>query len=386
MRFLKKLSLLALTLVLLLTSCFGLISCKDNDGDTPPPTPTEIKNVIIIIGDGMGANHITAGEYAFNKTFCFREWETIDVNTNSVTALGEPTVTTDSAASATALATGTLTINGYVGKNPDQEDLPTILDIAKQKGKKTGIVTTDYLDGATPGGFSGHAVSRTDGATITLSQMQSNIDLLVGHYREDYIPYYGLIADNGYTVLDDFSQFASNKNANKLYGLINLEGNGGNVKLKEATDFALNYLDNDNGFTLMIEQAHVDKFSHSNDFEGAVNMVNSLNDTVETVLSWIGDRKDTLVLITADHETGGLYIDADEDLYQNQYTSTSNTKFSYAWTSTNHTASFVKLFCYSPILEDLTTLPTYNDLEDCIKNVDVFTLSKKYVENKLYAE
>jgi alkaline phosphatase len=115
-------------------------------------------------------------------------------------------------------------------------------------------------------------------------------------------------------------------------------------------------------------------------------MVDSLNDTVDTILSWVGDRKDTLILVTADHETGGLYIDANEDLYQDKYTSVSNKTFSYAWTSTNHTPSFVKLYCYSPILEDLTTLDTYNVLENCIKNIDVFNLSKKYVENKLYAE
>jgi alkaline phosphatase len=380
MKFFKKLFLFTLSTIILITSLVSFVSCKAADN------PTEIKNVIIVIGDGMGANHITAGEYAFNKDYAFTNWQSIDVNTNSISALGEPIITTDSAASGTALATGTLTLNGYVGKDINQQDLTTILDIAKQQGKKTGVITTDYLDGATPGGFSAHSVSRTDGATITLTQIQSNVDLLVGHYREDYIPYQGLIADYGYTYLDSFSQFTYNKNASKIYGLIDLEGNGGSVKLKDLTSFALDYLDNENGFTLMVEQAHVDKFSHSNDFNGAVKMVNSLNDTVDTILSWMGDRKDTLILVTADHETGGLYIDANEDLYQDKYTSVSNKTFSYAWTSTNHTPSFVKLYCYSPILEDLTTLDTYNVLENCIKNIDVFNLSKKYVENKLYAE
>lgn len=379
MKIFKRLFVFILSTIILTTSLISFVSCKTADGG-----PTEIKNVIIIIGDGMGANHITAGEYAFNKDYAFTNWQSIDVNTNSISALGEPIITTDSAASATALATGTLTLNGYVGKDINQQDLTTILDIAKQQGKKTGVITTDYLDGATPGGFSAHSVSRTDGATITLTQIQSNVDLLVGHYREDYIPYQGLIADNGYTYLDSFSQFTYNKNASKIYGLIDLEGNGGDVKLKDAASFALNYLDNDNGFTLMIEQAHVDKYSHSNNINGAVKMVNSLNDTVETVLSWVGDRKDTLIIVTADHETGGLYISPDVSVFGNVYTDGVGS-FSYNWTSVNHTSSYVKLYCYSPIEEDLTLLPTYTNLENCIKNTDVFTLAKKYVSNKLYA-
>ena len=107
-----------------------------------PDEPEEIKNLIIVIGDGMGPIHITSGEMADGKDYSFTSWESSRCNTDSVNASGTQ-VLTDSAASATALATGTLTINGYVGKDPEKKDLTTIMDIAKEMGKSVGVVTTD---------------------------------------------------------------------------------------------------------------------------------------------------------------------------------------------------------------------------------------------------
>ena len=119
-----------------------------------------VKNVILIIGDGMGVEHISAAQMCTGEAFCFRDWQYASVNTDSVNEDGQGSVLTDSAAAATAMATGSLTVNGYVGKDSRGVDLSTVLDEARRLGKATGIVTTDALYGATPAAFSAHSFTR----------------------------------------------------------------------------------------------------------------------------------------------------------------------------------------------------------------------------------
>ena len=94
----------------------------------------------------------------------------------------------------------------------------------------------------------------------------------------------------------------------------------------------------------MIEQAHIDKYSHNNDFDGMTKAVLSLNDTVNTVMSWVGDRTDTAVIITADHETGGLSVSTTDQL-ENTYTA-NDTVVYYNWTTTGHTNTYIRMFVY----------------------------------------
>ena len=146
-----KKSLFSKIIALALAFVVGLftIGCAE----TPPPENTygEIKNIILIIGDGMGVEHISAGEIYEGKEYDFTNWKYVSSNTNSTDSLGKMfNITTDSAAGGTALATGSLTVNYKVGKDRKGNDLYTILDYAAAQGKKTGIVTTDYITGATP--------------------------------------------------------------------------------------------------------------------------------------------------------------------------------------------------------------------------------------------
>lgn len=107
-------------------------------------------------------------------------------------------------------------------------------------------------------------------------------------------------------------------------------GNGGTVSLKDASKFAIDFLAKDeDGFVLMIEQAHVDKYSHKNDFGNMVKAMKALNDTIAMILDWIGDRNDTAIIVTADHETGGLSVSKQNNL-PNRYDCASGTVY-YAW-------------------------------------------------------
>lgn len=382
-----------LSLLLALCLLFALVSCAKTPVDTPDTpadttdafytlgefgTPTgPIKNVIFIIGDGMGKDHINAGALDRGERYGFESWQTVDVNTSSIDDETGELGVTDSAASATALATGILTHNGYLGKNTSGEDLPTIMDVARACGKATGIVTTDYLYGATPSGFSAHSDSRTDNKTITETQLRSGVNLLAGLDSVIYSQslYKNLIADSPYyraSTLTD-PEIMSKEQVMLTLNIENEEADS--VTLSDATATALDYLEQDeDGFFLMIEQAYIDKCSHDNDTAGMIARMHSLAKTVETVMEWIGDRNDTVVLISADHETGGFMTSETEDLGRT-YNGAAGS-FYYAWSSDDHTSAHVALYVYG-------TQESYEEYEtftgETIKNTDIFTLTKRLV-------
>ena len=352
----------------------------------PPATPVvsnEIKNIILIIGDGMGLSHITAGQMMYQKTYGFTNWQFTTSNTDSVNSAGEISATTDSAAGGTALATGTLTKNYYVGKDHQGNDLQTILDLAKAKGKRTGIVTTDVLYGATPAAFSAHSLDREKTDEIIASQITSGVDFLCGHRNEKCSDQKTTIEANGYTYCRSLSKIDEAMNAEKIYSLLDLGGDydkamNATVALKDAALHALTFLDRDeDGFALMIEQAHIDKASHQKHIQATTWAVNSLNDTVEAIMEWLGDRTDTAIVITADHETGGLSV-SKEAYYTNSIQALVanaegvNPLMYYHYSTTAHTSTKVGVFVYG-IQADFAKYSYYSSAKT-IKNINVYDL------------
>ena len=353
------------------------LGSDETSGEQSDRTP--IKNLILIIGDGMGPEHIAAGQLGSGTTYDFTKWQNANVNTDSVSKSGFAGVLTDSAAGATALATGTLTYNGYLGMDHKQRSLETILDFAKANGKATGVITTDYLYGATPAGFSAHANSRSNYALITQTQANSGVDFLCGQRNDDhYLPYQSLLTASGYyfsNTISDLQKMPSG--LDKLYLTLNVENSAkDSLPLAVVASMAISFLEDDeDGFVLIIEQAHIDKNAHNNNIDGVVSSVNSLAATVDLVMEWVGDRKDTAVLITADHETGGLTVSS-EAVFADQYTSSGS--FFYAFSSTEHTDQQVKLFVYgiTPVFSNYT----YYGSDYLIKNTDVFRIMKHLLD------
>lgn len=346
-----------------------------------PEEPEEIKNLILIIGDGMGLDHIVAGELAYDKDYAFTEWDFVTVNTDSVNGNGYGSILTDSAASGTALATGNLTVNGYIGKNHKGVDVETILDYAKSLGKATGVLSTDTLLGATPAAFSAHSLNRNNAAEIANSQILSGVDLLGGAKDGVCTSLVSKITAQGYYYVDAFNDVDRAIRKEKSYWQFDMSGTNAQDQLEDATYYALKMLSrNSEGFVLILEQAYIDKYSHSNDFANTVHSVNSLNNTVETILEWMGDRTDTAVLITADHETGGLSVSANSKAYDKTYTSKEGKTISYNWSSVNHTKSKVGLFTYGITTPDYSKFSYYGS-PFTIKNIDVFNLMKDILDN-----
>lgn len=302
------------------------------------------KNVILLIGDGMGFNHIASARAYLGVEELFMESAAVvsgEATTYSRTIIGP----TDSAAAATALATGQKTDNGmiaqYLGK-----DLKSNTEYAMEKGMATGVIASEGVKGATPAGFSAHVFNRNSTDEITRDQMESGIDLFLGGAKDFYDDYAGDISASGYDYVTAAS--ALDATADRIWGAfpdISTDGTGTDETptLAALSVFAMQYLaaKSENGFFLMIEESHIDKRSHSNDMAGMLEHLIAYDNTVKAVVELARQMGDTLVIATADHETGGL-----------QYNGESAAELSDAmFTKGSHSTANVPFFVYGNIGE-----------------------------------
>lgn len=261
-------------------------------------------NYIVLIGDGMGFNHTKLFENApvdLNISEGFSDKEDIfygylfpaqgSAHTNSLTG------TTDSAAAGTALATGYKTYNRYIGMNGNGDPVKSLTELANELGKATAVLSTDSRSGATPSTFSAHAADRGDTNIIMESQ--------------------GVIEKAGTIISCDYNVFEKRKVEKQIEGTV-LETL---AKLEQDED----------GFFMMYEEAHIDKYSSANNLNQAFMAVARFNQVIGIIMEYAYYNPDTFVLITADHETGDLQPTADGRMQYN---------------SEDHTHSDVPVFAY----------------------------------------
>lgn len=373
-----------ISLVLTMSLGGAGVACStplDSGSSQTPQTPAHyqepalanIKNVILMIGDGMGPNHVKAGEIYKGSQMAIHS---MPFSTYSLTRSANKEVT-DSAAGATALATGVRTNNGYVGVDTEQKMLTTIMDIALEEGKRTGVVTTDVMSGGTPMAFAGHCEDRHNDSDLLSSAVKSGINLFVSYsedpaFDETLIPFeYG-----GYTNVQDVDDI-SEETSDYVVGAYPITANANlqsadldEVAFDRVVSESIAYLSKDtDGFVLMAEGARIDKQSEENDFQGMLDEMIAFDNAVQTALNWAKGRSDTIVIVTADHETGGLQLAEDinkENLYSK-----------YSWSTTGHTATNVYCNVYAPSLDFLRYSSEGQATK--IKNVDVFTMMKSFV-------
>lgn len=293
------------------------------------------KNVILVIGDGMGPNDITMAEQYAQGVFPFGMVLNQIPHHGKCATYSANNPVTDSAAAATALATGVKTFNGYVGKDPSGNNLVNLCQMARQAGKKVGIVTDDALNGATPAAFAAHNISRENTEEIIAEMMDFGADVLIGKY--DYV--HKMRADQkGYITAPKVTEFApvldAQADRSKPFVGFNTGYNDKlNNELAHCAQVALNLLDNEKGFFLMIESSGTDKFGHSNNLEGKLPSTVKLDRTVAAVLLYMQTHPDTLLIVTSDHETGGL-----------QLPDNPNVIGPHLFTVTTHTETQVRIF------------------------------------------
>ncbi|MDD4792688.1 MAG: alkaline phosphatase [Firmicutes bacterium] len=278
-----------------------------------------VRNVILFIGDGMGPGHLEAARNAspFMLTMDFMPVMT------RITTVSWGGHLTDSAAGATALATGHKTVNRSLGVLPDGTAVPNILEAARDSGRYTGLVSTASITDATPAGFSVHVSDRGSGRQIAAEMVETGVDVILGGGAASFLPTLfqrtvppmELAKDKGYTVIQEREPFleASSMPLLGLFALTDMDYDVVRVpeeqpSLAEMTAKAIELLSSagGKGFFLMVEGARIDDSCHDNDAEMLVSEMLAFDRAVSVGLDWASGRDDTLVIVTADHETGGV--------------------------------------------------------------------------------
>ena len=332
------------------------VSCNTNNDSDKAERDIQVrshpKNVILMIGDGIGVSQVSAALYVSNDKLNIARCNYIGfVKTSSNNKL-----LTDSGASGTAMATGIKTNNGYVGVDPEGKPVRTILEIAEDNGLSTGLVATSYITHSTPASFIAHNSSRNDYESIALDFLKTDIDVFIGGGRKHFAEREdgrnlidSLIAREYHVVFDtlEMEQSGSDKLAALLYDEHPpkySEGRG-NMLLKASLK-ALDILNtNDNGFFIMIEGSQIDWAGHDNDYDYLISEMIDFDNAVGAVLDFAEQDGETLVIITSDHETGGFGITGG-DLMKGTLTG--------SFLSDEHTATLVPLFAYGPGAEEFT--------------------------------
>ena len=277
-----------------------------------------VKNVILMIGDGMGLAHVSAAMEAGDQPLAIERAQYTGLHKTS-SASDE---VTDSAAGATALATGTKTYNGAIGVGPDRAPLTSILEKAAVQGLSTGLVATYRITHATPASFIAHVPHRDMEEAVAADFLKTDITLFIGggramfEQRRDGRNLSDELRVKGYQIVytqEELDGVASGKTVGLLADshLPKIAEGRDREYLSGATDKALEILSqNDKGFFVMIEGSMIDSGGHDNDIDYVVSETLDFDRAVARAFDFADAHPGTLVIVTADHETGGLTIPA----------------------------------------------------------------------------
>lgn len=302
------------------------------DGGEPDrPTGDGVERIVILmIGDGMGKMQLDAASLFAHGEVGGLHLQTLPVHGEIVT--GNLSGITDSAAAATTMATGVRTWNGSIGLDRDDQPVETVVELARRLGRSAGIVTTALLPHATPGGFSAHDPSRSDYVGVANDQaLEVRPDVMLGGGSAYFDPpgdgshrsegdLVASLRGAGYQVVRTGAELAAADPASggQLLGLFASEHMAyvqdrapetTEPTLEQMSLAALRFLDTDpDGFFLMIEGARIDMAGHGNDLARNVGETLAFDEAVRAVTAWAEGRDEVTLLVTADHECGGMQI------------------------------------------------------------------------------
>lgn len=313
--------------------------------------PDSVRNLIFLIGDGMGLAHVSMlqieNDYA--PTAFDRAQGVALVTTRSANNR-----VTDSAAAGTALATGSKTGNSMLGQDMEGRRLESMIARAHADGRPTGIVVTSYLQHATPAAFYAHVADRSDRDAITEQLLESGVDVLLGGGRKwleeqsgEGGNYYDAFRRRGYQIIDTLPAADTIRSGRLLAAVAHKHLPGVAERgdyLCRATQKALELLSADasgTGFVLMVEGSLIDMAAHSNDAKELMRELRDFECAVAAAMDFADRTPGTLVVVVADHETGGLSIPANKT----DFTQAEN-GLNYHFGSRSHTATMVPAYLY----------------------------------------
>ena len=319
---------------------------------------SEVKNVILLIGDGMGLAQSYAAYLANDKSLSIY---TMPYTGLSITSCADREVT-DSGAGGTAIATGHKANYKAIGLDENNISHPSLLKIAKQYGKSTAIVCSCDLTHATPAAFVANVKNRDLQEQIALSYLEEYCDIALGggaerftsKGRKDKLNLIDSLAKRGYAIV--YSQDELSKcESEKIFGLF-AEGHLPEASKRDGVMQqymlkALEQLDkNPNGFFMMLEGSRIDMEAHLNKYDAMVEETLDFDRCVAIALDFAKRKGNTLVVVTADHETGGLTLPAKGSKTQDK------------WTTLNHTGVPVPIYSFGPGAENFTRVMQNTDI------------------------
>jgi len=335
---------LAFLLIIVISGC----AVQDiNKSKTPRP---EVKNIILFIGDGMGTAHVSAAMTVSEKPLSLASFPF----SGFIQTYSSDNYVTDSGAGGTAIACGIKTKNGMIGVGPDSVAVTSIIEFAHKNGLATGVLSTSAITHATPASFVAHNSGRGNYEDIAKDFLNGTVDVFIGggedHFskRADGTDLTLKLKDQGYEVvynMDELKKSGSLKIAGLLAkGHMPEASKGRTGMLAEMTRKAIETLSRDkDGFFMMVEGSMIDWGAHAKDADYTASEVVDLDEAIGVAREFASKDGKTLVIVTADHETGGLTLVGG---------SVQERKIVANFIpSGNHTAVMVPIFSYGPSAE-----------------------------------
>ncbi|GAB4285785.1 MAG: alkaline phosphatase [Ignavibacteriaceae bacterium] len=309
------------------------------------------ENIILLIGDGMGINYVAASVLSMEND-PFRKF---DITGFSITSSADKLIT-DSAAGATAIATGYRTNNYFIGVDTLYQPLYSFFSLAESLNKSTGLVATSTITHATPASFVANVNNRADELEIARQMIYKDLEVVIGGGKKFFLPLkdngsreddqnlIDSLKNSGYNFINSFPELVSDTSDDKFFAILSLEGlpkaSERDYSLGTLTSIALKKLSSDpDGFVLMVEGSQIDWAGHYHETDYLLNELSDFNTAINTALDFAIEDKNTLVIVTADHETGGMAITAGEK---------DGSELEIKYLTGGHTAGLVGVFAYGP--------------------------------------
>lgn len=330
----------------------GTVACTSVDKvQEEPESPS---NIIFLIGDGMGLSAVSATVYYGDKESEFSRLKEIGlIITSSATHK-----VTDSAASGTAMAAGKKTYNGAIGMDTSRVSIKNIAEVVAELGWNTGVVATSSVTHATPASFYAHVEQRGMEEKIASQLLDSEIDFFAGggigffNKRADGLDLFKTAEKKGFIMDTTILAKSGSLSPDHKYGYLMAGGGmppilqGRDDFLPNATALAIERLSKGNqGFFLMVEGSQIDWGGHANDADYVVSEVLDFEQSVAVALDYAEKEGNTLVVVTADHETGGFTLGAK---HEEETGSSDYTQLGPSFATSTHSATLIPVFAYGP--------------------------------------
>jgi len=362
----------------IILSCvvFTLFACKS--GNITNKEVIAPKNIILLISDGTGLSQISSAFYFKESSPNYLRFKNIGLIKTSSSRED----VTDSAAGATAIASGVKTYNGAIGVSDDSTEVANLVEIVSLKNIKTGLIATSSITHATPASFYAHTFSRGSAEEIALQLVHSEIDFFAGgglqyfNQRKDGLNLLNVLNENQFTIdttaLADYLKIKSSEKVGYLLAKDALKpaAEGRGDFLSKATELAIQFLSKDNsGFFMMAEGSQIDWGAHANNAPYLVSELIDFDDAVGKALDYAERDGNTLVIVTSDHETGGFTLAAKKMITEEGKEYSDYSEIGMTFSTSGHSATLVPVFAYGPGAEEFIGIYENTNIFDKILKV-----------------